>query len=179
MVNITCSFFSSFVAAASLSRSLVQDNVGGKTQVTFFFLLINREEFMLAALMLSCTQALMTCLYWRHWIWCQMFYFSDCYSPKHLFLWERERICLCMRLCKMCVIQVWTCIEFCYPLRLGRWPEFSKNIVIVIFIYFFGLCSGGWPCFQCSPLGCLASVGYLLQNTSKRKYHLNKVCRVL
>lgn len=37
IVNITCSFFSSFVASASLSRSLVQDNVGGKTQVTFFW----------------------------------------------------------------------------------------------------------------------------------------------
>ncbi|XP_070193261.1 prestin-like isoform X3 [Littorina saxatilis] len=33
VVNVTCSFFSSFVAAASLSRSLVQDNTGGKTQV--------------------------------------------------------------------------------------------------------------------------------------------------
>ncbi|XP_076469470.1 prestin-like isoform X2 [Babylonia areolata] len=33
IVNITSSFFSSFCASASLSRSLVQDNVGGKTQV--------------------------------------------------------------------------------------------------------------------------------------------------
>ncbi|KAK7488601.1 hypothetical protein BaRGS_00020218, partial [Batillaria attramentaria] len=32
VVNITCSFFSSFCAAASLSRSLVQEGVGGKTQ---------------------------------------------------------------------------------------------------------------------------------------------------
>lgn len=33
VINITCSFFSSFCAAASLSRSLVQDAVGGRTQV--------------------------------------------------------------------------------------------------------------------------------------------------
>lgn len=33
VVNIVSSFFSSFCAAASLSRSLVQDNVGGRTQV--------------------------------------------------------------------------------------------------------------------------------------------------
>ncbi|CAG5136585.1 unnamed protein product, partial [Candidula unifasciata] len=32
--NIASSFFSSFVSAVSLSRSLVQENVGGKTQVT-------------------------------------------------------------------------------------------------------------------------------------------------
>ncbi|KAL8599589.1 hypothetical protein ACOMHN_065198 [Nucella lapillus] len=33
ILNIVSSFFSSFCAAASLSRSLVQDNVGGRTQV--------------------------------------------------------------------------------------------------------------------------------------------------
>ncbi|KAL8593380.1 hypothetical protein ACOMHN_061420 [Nucella lapillus] len=33
-MNVTCSFFSSFCAAASLSRTLVMENVGCKTQVT-------------------------------------------------------------------------------------------------------------------------------------------------
>ncbi|KAH9504995.1 hypothetical protein Btru_061361 [Bulinus truncatus] len=32
--NVICSFFSSYVASASLSRSLIQEDVGGKTQVT-------------------------------------------------------------------------------------------------------------------------------------------------
>ena len=42
---------------------------------------------------------------------------------------ERENMFMYVRLRKMCVIQI-----FVTPLRLGRWPEFNKNIVFVIVI---------------------------------------------
>ena len=36
--NIACSFFSCYTHAASLSRSLIQEAIGGKTQVAYYFI---------------------------------------------------------------------------------------------------------------------------------------------
>ena len=62
---------------------------------------------------------------------------------------ERENMFMYVRLRKMCVKQI-----FVTPLRLGRWPEFNKNIVFVIVIvslslsYFYPVIRDLYPVIQ-------------------------------